>query len=36
MRTFPRRMNGGKDEIPFGYSMVCADQTSFARLLAAI
>ncbi|MBB5074806.1 hypothetical protein HNR40_000252 [Nonomuraea endophytica] len=36
MRTFPKRLNGGRDEIHYGYSVECADQTSFARLLDTI
>ncbi|GAA4557729.1 hypothetical protein GCM10023193_10340 [Planotetraspora kaengkrachanensis] len=33
LRTFPRRVNDGIGEIPYGYSMVCADAGAFSRLL---
>ncbi|MEV4378564.1 hypothetical protein [Streptosporangium sp. NPDC049644] len=33
MRTFPRRLNHGEDEIPYGYSLECVDLTVFSRLL---
>lgn len=36
MRTFPRHVHGGRGEIPYGYSIVCADLSSFARLLDAL
>ncbi|WP_344858587.1 hypothetical protein [Planomonospora alba] len=36
MRTFPRHVHGGREEIPYGYSMECADQTAFSRLLVQI
>ncbi|GII31906.1 hypothetical protein [Planotetraspora mira] len=33
LRTFPRRIHDGKSEIPYGYSMVCADVGAYGRVL---
>jgi hypothetical protein len=36
MRRFPKRLNGGKDKIPFARSVACADITGFDRLLQTL
>ncbi|GAA4586221.1 hypothetical protein GCM10023194_31870 [Planotetraspora phitsanulokensis] len=33
LRAFPRRMHEGNREIPYGYSLVCADVSAFGRVL---
>ncbi|MFI7704109.1 hypothetical protein [Nonomuraea sp. NPDC049480] len=36
LRRFPKRLNGGKEKIPFARSVICADITAFDRLLQAL
>ncbi len=33
MRTFPKYVNNGENEISYGYSLECANLTVFGRLL---